>query len=415
MDAIKLPQKLKLPSHVKEFRCAQCGECCTDKWVISVDGVSYEKLYKKLAELDRQQELHDNIHAYGVARQIRFLANGKCPYLSDDNRCSIQKEIGEEYLLDICKEYPRHIFASQQAIEFALSLTCRTAVKTLSQEKIRIIETDWPLKEREDQLFSFIQPNTIKRYFPDKSPLGDPRLPYHVLEDRFIELLQDRRYPVSQRLVALGQLLDRLNSRSKAQGSNNTTEDLSSILSENYCYTAEPDWERHLSQLFGAANRFLPKSPSVMWAQILRSMLLTISSGEPHPVEDSEIVRLKIPPPGPGKYQQKLGQYYRPAYGLTEHILENYLVNFILSKSFYLRPVHLAYYRMAFAYAAIIAFALGYGILSDQAVSQQTMLQAIYDVENIFYSSWFYPFATCLQAGKSFRQTIDSGIALANI
>lgn len=406
MDDIKLPQKLKLPSHVKEFHCAQCGECCTNKWIIDVDGVSYEKLYKKFEEFDRQKELHDNIKYHNVAPQIRFLPNGKCPYLSADNRCSIQLEFGEKYLPDICKVYPRRIFASQQAIEFALSLTCKTAVKTLMQDQIRIIETDWPIKDGDDPLFSFMQPNTIRRYFPDKSPLDNPHLPYHVLEDHFIELLQDRRYPVSRRLVALGQMLGCCR--------DNTTRDLPSILSDNYCHTVEPDWEGHLSQLFLVANIFLRKSPSVIWSQILRSILLTVSSGKPHPPETSEITRSKIPPPRPGDYQQRLEQYYRPACGMVEHILENYMVNFILSKSFYLQPVYLAYYRMAFVYAAITAFALGYGILTDQTVSQQTMLQAIYDVENIFYSNCFYPFAAGRQAGKSFQQTMDSGIALAN-
>lgn len=100
---------------------------------------------------------------------------------------------------------------------------------------------------------------------------------------------------------------------------------------------------------------------------------------------------------------------------MVEHILENYMVNFILSKNFYLQPVHLAYYRMAFVYAAVIAFALGYGILTDRTVSREIMLQAIYDVENIFYSDLFYPFAAGLQAGRSFQQTLDSGIALANL
>jgi Fe-S-cluster containining protein len=154
LNKINLPRKLKLPSPVLEFRCAQCGECCTNKWKIEVDTVSYEKLYQKFAELGRQKELHDNIQYHDVAPQIRFLPNGKCPYLAADNRCSIQLEIGEEYLLDICKVYPRRIFASQHAIEFALSLTCRTAIKTLLKEQIHIIETDWPIKNGQDVFFS---------------------------------------------------------------------------------------------------------------------------------------------------------------------------------------------------------------------------------------------------------------------
>ena len=415
MDNINLPQKLKLPSHVMEFRCAQCGECCTSKWKIEIDNVSYEKLYKKFEELGRHEELYNNVKYHNVAPQIRFLPNGKCPYLSPDNRCSIQLEIGEKYLLDICKVYPRRIFASQHAIEFALSLTCWTAVKTLLQEQIRVIETDWPMKDGQSVPFSFIQPNTIRRYFPDQSAIGDSQLPYYVLENHFIELLQDRRYSVSQRLVGLGQVLGRLYSVDISLGSENTTQNLQSILSDNHCYDVEPDLERHLSQLFLISNIFIPKSTSVTWSQILRSILLTLSSGKPHPVETGEIVRSKILPPHPSDYQQRLDQHYRPTCGMVEHILENYMVNFILSKCFYLQPMHLAYYRMAFVHAAIIAFSLGYGILTDQLVNQETTLQAIYDVENIFYASWFYPFAAALHAGKNYQQIIGGGMALASI
>jgi hypothetical protein len=99
----------------------------------------------------------------------------------------------------------------------------------------------------------------------------------------------------------------------------------------------------------------------------------------------------------------------------VEPILENYMVNYVLGKHFYSEPPHLAYYRMAFAYAAITAFAIGYSILTSQPVGQQIILQAIYDVENIFYSTWFYQRAANFQAGHSHSHVMDNGIALANI
>lgn len=397
-----------------KFCCAQCGQCCTNKWIIEVDGVSYKKLYQKFEELGRHKELYDNIQYHDVAPQIQFLPNGKCPYLTADNRCSIQLEIGEEYLLDICKIYPRHIFASQHAIEFALSLTCRTAVQTLLQEQIRIIETDWPAVEGQSSIFSFMQPNTITQYFPDKTFEGAPRLPYHVLEDCFIKLIQDRKYSVSQRLVGLGQFLDRLIAGKSLSDSEDTTNTLQSILSDSQCHCPEPNLEHHLKKLFLGSNRFLMKTHSVVWSRILRQILLSLSSGKQQPIE-TDIGRSKVPPPLPDDYQRNLDRYYRPTCSTVENILENYMVNFILSKNFYRQPIHIAYYRMAFSYAAVTAFALGYSILTDQMVSQQTMLQAIYDVENIFYSNWFYPFASALHAGKSYKQPIDCGIALANI
>jgi len=110
-----------------------------------------------------------------------------------------------------------------------------------------------------------------------------------------------------------------------------------------------------------------------------------------------------------------LEQYYRPALSTIEPILENYMVNYILSKQFYLMPLHFAYYRMAFAFAAIIAISLGYSIPTAQPVSQETTLQAIYDLEHIFYNGWFYPYISFIQGGKDYLRIIENGIALANL
>lgn len=399
MDETCIPRKLRLPSHVAAFRCAQCGECCTNKWRIEIDAASFDKLGKRLTELGRQKELEDNFTSGYIAPRFRFLPNGKCPYLSDKNTCRIQLELGEDYLFDICKVYPRHVFASPDALEFSLTLTCQTAVKTLQQGKITIAETDWPIKDGQGPEIIFMQPNTIQRYYPERSPVGDPLLPYSLLEARFIELLQDRRSRVGQRLIILGQELGRLISEGEPLSLDGT-----------------PDLTEHLAQLFKMSNIFLVNSRSPASSQTLRQRLLPLSAGPPNPMENAKIAaRSKVTPPLPDQYRQMVERYNSPSGGVGEGILENYLVNFVLDKSFYLRPPHLAYYRMAFAYAAIVAFSVGSSLSANRAVDEQTVLQAVYDVENIFYGAWFYPYAAAIHAGKSPRQILERALLLAAI
>lgn len=411
-----IPQKLKLPSHVAAFRCAQCGECCTNKWRIDIDDISFDKLSKKLHELGRQQELESNFKSGHIAPRFRFLPNGKCPYLSDDNLCRIQLELGEDYLSDICKVYPRNIFASPDALEFSLTLTCKAAVKTLGQDKITIIETDWPAKEGQDLNFSFMQPNNFLRYYPDQSPFDDPRLPYSLIEARFIEMLQDRSYTVGQRLIRLGQAIGRLLSTTGSPGGADINDYFPSSAGDCSCLDGVGDLKEHLDQLFKLSNIFLLNSPSTTCVQSLRRLLLALSAEAPPGTEAVEAAaRTKVSPPLPDDYREKIERYYRPASAICEGILENYLVNFVLGKSFYLRPPHLAYYRMAFAYGAIVAFSVGHGILTNRTIDEQTVLDAVYDVENIFYKSWFYPYASAVQAGKSARQIVERGLLLAAI
>lgn len=415
MNRVDLPQKLRLPSHVIDFHCAQCGECCTNKWKIRVDAVSYDKLHKKFEELGRQKELEANIIQGKDGSCIRFLDNGLCPYRSDNNLCAIQLELGEEYLLDICKVYPRNIFASQHALEFSLFLTCKTAVKTLQSGPITFIESPLPILDSNNIPFSFMQPHSFRHYYPEKSLLGILQLPYNVLEGYLIKLIQDQRYTISQRLVAVGHALSHIISGNSAN-SNDVFQGLESIGSSNQFYRPEPDWNWHLEQLYFMSNIFLKKLRALPISQQLRSILLVLSSKKLQHNESGEgSFCSKVEPPSPSCYQKTLDQYYRPALSAIEPILENYMVNYILNKHFYLKPLHFAYYRMAFGFAAITAVSLGYSLLTNQPVTQHTTLQAVYDIENIFYDSWFYPYISFIQGGRGSLHVIESGLCLASL
>lgn len=416
MNGETLPQKLKIPSHVMDFHCTKCGECCTNKWKIRVDVISYDKLNKKLEELDREKELHDNIQHDKKGSQIRFLDNGRCPYLSDNNLCSLQLELGEEYLLDICKVYPRNIFASQHTLEFSLFLTCKTAVRTLQQGPISITEIELPILDGKSIPFSFIRPNSFRQYCPNKTLLNNSQLPYHILEDSFIKIVQDRRYSMSQRLVTLGHEIIHLITGNPPPGDVDGIQGSKVIFNDDQQFCAETDLNRHLKQLYMMANIFLKKCPVSSDPLLLRSILLALSSDKSQQTESGKkIIRADVLPPNPSYYQGLLDQYYLPAHSTIEPILENYMVNYILSKHFYLQPLHFAYYRMAFAFAAINAFSLGYSLLTTQTMSPETTLQAIYDAENIFYVGWFYPYISFIDAGKDPLRIIENGIVLAQM
>lgn len=412
-----VPHKLKLPSHVREFQCAQCGECCTNKWRIAVDAISYDKLYNKFAQLGQQQELYDNIAHHDNAPRIRFLPNGKCPYLSNNNLCTIQLDIGSEYMLDICKIYPRRIFCSPEGLEFSLSPTCKTAVETLQRGQIRFSEMDWPPDNPANASFSFLQPNQYTSYYPDTCLEGISHIPYRSLENRFIDILQDSSYSVSQRLVSLGQLIKVLILDDKSKINVDTSLfAYENMLTSSQGNHVDPDWQHHLKQLFFLSNNFLRRSTSPTWTHLLKRVLLALSFDHKQQLPSvATTTRSKFTPPNPDDHHRKIEQYRQQVSPFAEQIIENYLVNYVLGKQFYFEPLHLAYYRLAFDYAATIAFSIGYGILTEQPVNTQMTLQAIYDVENIFYSNWFYPRAANFQAGQSRLQIIDNGIVLANI
>lgn len=400
------PIKLLLPSHVIDFQCAQCGECCTNKWTIDVDTESYTKLYKKFEEVGRHKEFDAHILHDKRRKQIRFLANGKCPYLSDNNLCSVQLTLGEEYLLDICKIYPRNIFFSSHGLEFSLFLTCKAAVKTLQNYPIRLLDTSWPLNSNEDVPFYFIEPNTFRHYDPDKHLSADFPFPYHALEMKLIKLFQDNCLSIHDRLVILGTIL-----------SKGINKEFDTMFSSNQPLATKPDLTWHLSQVFLLANIFIRKYSSLPSAKLLRNLLMALSSDNHDDVSEPAVDFncTRVQPPSSDTYQNMLKSYYKPTLKTIEPILENYMVNYILSKHFYLRPLHFAYYRMTFSFAAITALSIGYSLVQKQPISQPIVLQAIYAVESIFYDNWFYPYLAFIQADQAPLETIENAITLANI
>ena len=128
-----------------------------------------------------------------------------------------------------------------------------------------------------------------------------------------------------------------------------------------------------------------------------------------------QILRTNVMTLSQEDYGQKLDQYYYPAFDSVATILENYLVNFILSKNFFFHPPYLAYYHLAFSYAVSIALALGYCIETDQPINQQFMLQAICAVENLFYPEWFYRHGTALQDNYGDARLLENSLALVHI
>lgn len=413
---LKVPPILRVPNHVKAFSCNQCGACCTNKWNIEIDDLSFDTMFEPFKKLGRQQEFYQAMLFRHKGQRIRFLANGKCPFLSDNSLCNIQLEFGSEFMADICKIYPRRIFASPRGLEFSLSLTCLTAVGTLAQQQIFIEEIDSsPHLQRKDD-FYFIPPKTFEEYSPIAVPQDDFRRQYYHLEDIFISLLQNREYSLTQRLIVLGQVVASLTNPFYSDRTEYLNHTIEEALDGNRRFIMEPNTKKHFEQLCFTINKYLTRNISRNGPPLPPGITPTRISNTSYPFRKSlEMVRSKIMTLSHEEYKKKLDEYFITENHAIDVVLENYLVNFVLSKHFFFELSHLAYYKMAFSYAASISFALGYCIMNDQPINQDFMLQAICDVENIFYQEWFYRQAMTLQSDYGDAWVMKNSIALVHI
>lgn len=122
--------KILKPFYYDDFKCiggACIDNCCGNNWNIDVDEKTYKK-YKRMKEgwgkkinsnISRKRS-NPNYLQYGKIN----LKNNKCSLLSEDGLCTIHGSLGEDYLCNTCKKYPRDIRKYGEIYERNLSISC---------------------------------------------------------------------------------------------------------------------------------------------------------------------------------------------------------------------------------------------------------------------------------------------------
>lgn len=169
------------PNYYKKFKCInkKCRHNCCIGWEIDVDDDAL-RLYDSVTG-DIGKRFKESISREGIPHFI--LSDGeRCPFLNCENLCDIILASGEDSLCTICKEHPRFHNNLPGRIESGLGLCC--------EEAARII-----IEQSEPALLEI----------SGESECNDEII---ALRDEVITLLQNREFPVSQRI---GSMLDTLN------------------------------------------------------------------------------------------------------------------------------------------------------------------------------------------------------------
>ena len=121
--------KILKPFYYDDFKCTanECIDNCCSNWRINIDEKTYKK-YKKLkgewgkkinSNISRKRS-NPNYLQYGKIN----LKNNKCSLLSEDGLCTIHGSLGEDYLCNTCRVYPRSISKYGEIYERNLSISC---------------------------------------------------------------------------------------------------------------------------------------------------------------------------------------------------------------------------------------------------------------------------------------------------
>jgi lysine-N-methylase len=126
------------------FRCiaGKCPKSCCIGWQIMIDEQSLDK-YKAVTG-----PFSERISSAVDYPAECFRQHGtRCNMLNECGLCDLQSAMGEDYLCDTCRLYPRHIEEFQDLREYSLSLSCPEVVRMILDA-----DYDFTWTESEDTL-----------------------------------------------------------------------------------------------------------------------------------------------------------------------------------------------------------------------------------------------------------------------
>lgn len=201
--------KVIRPRYAESFRCigSDCEDTCCQGWSVPIDQVTYEK-YRNLPASPLRDSIVASIlcapegalssDGFGpeLFGKIEMTPSNQCPLLSADHLCRIQQEGGEALLAHSCATYPRIVSSINGIEEKALALSCPEAARLVLLKPLL-------LPNVEEQSASAERIDSGQEAAPIQSW-------YLNIRTTALELIQNRDYPLWQRLFLLGVFCRRL-------------------------------------------------------------------------------------------------------------------------------------------------------------------------------------------------------------
>lgn len=325
-------KKILVPQYLQSFSCigSNCEDTCCAGWRVDVDKVTYKK-YKNVKDSILKTSIEKNIKRnrknstednYAV---IKMENEGGCTFLNEDKLCSIQLQLGENFLSNTCAIYPRSINLVNEVIEKAATTSCPEIARLalLNPNGIEFDELNEPISVR----------NHIEKKIDTNSIIKTKKGEQFFWEIRVftIQLLQNREYSVSERLLILGLFLQKVH---QCIETNNT----SSIIDLITKYTRLIE-DRTMRE----AILEVPKNIKLQieFCKSLVDVRLTSTVQSKRYIEClADMIQglnltEEVSPEDIAKnYDQAYKSYYKPFMDEHEYILENYLVNYVFKNLF---------------------------------------------------------------------------------
>lgn len=189
-----------MPDYFPAFSCKMgaCRKPCCEGWPISISMTDYFKLLSVgcSAELRRKLDCalhlaeHPTQEAYA---QISPRYDGQCPLHLSDGRCALHAELGEGMLSMVCRLYPRGVRQGEHR-ECSCANSCEAVPELLLHRSEPLCFISRPMS------FNLPKAPPRQHFFHTAGREQEIRL-------WLISQLQNRSYPLPQRMLLLGEAM----------------------------------------------------------------------------------------------------------------------------------------------------------------------------------------------------------------
>ncbi len=195
---------------VERFACGQCGACCSQDWLVTVDEAGYrrnERLFGENGRMDEFRQAFIPLRTdadFGEYARIAKQESGGCWFLNEKMLCRLQQLAGHEHLDTVCQWFPRYPMDTERGIELSLSFSCPVALKmALREEPLRIVRSN-------ESPIGMSPTDFVVHVYPTQQSARSPLRHYFELEGHLIDILQTRTLRMPERLALVRQTLQDL-------------------------------------------------------------------------------------------------------------------------------------------------------------------------------------------------------------
>jgi lysine-N-methylase len=328
---MKNKRRSLVPQYMNQFSCigSSCEDSCCVGWRVAIDEATYKK-YNRVHDLEltplfakKVTRNRSNPSAENYAR-IKMNSDNTCVFLTEDRWCKIQQKLGEDYLSKTCAAYPRISNEVNGVLERSATVSCPEVARLalLNPDGIEF-----------DEIESEELRKTINKRLDtqDKKLLNNLQKYFWELRIFTIQVLQNRSYSLSERLIILGMFYQKL----EEYMSNDSMDSIPQLIASYTAIIKEGSLKESLDQIPQQAtvqmelvkemtdHRFMQGVNNQRYKDCYTEMLkgLNYITGTPF----TEVAKA---------FPEVYESCYKPFMDEHEYILENYLVNYVYKNLF---------------------------------------------------------------------------------